>query len=63
MAIRCEDCGRENDQIYTKGPFVGSPKELDYCKHCSMDLCERCMAKPTGDENPDSDKHEVEEDE
>lgn len=43
MATLCEGCGRTNPQTYDRGPFKGSPMELDYCKYCSENLCSECM--------------------
>lgn len=44
MAQICERCTKRNDKRYSRGPFEGMTMELDYCKHCSQDLCDTCMA-------------------
>lgn len=40
----CERCGSQGELIRT-GPFAGGNLHLDYCAHCSKDLCPSCMSK------------------
>lgn len=62
MATKCEKCGRVNPKTIKTGPFAGSPHELDYCKHCSMDLCDDCMENARCEEH-DGHEREDEDDE
>lgn len=58
MAIQCEGCNRVNPERYDRGPFIGQPRELEYCRYCSENLCDHCMTTTTCKENPTG-KHEV----
>lgn len=46
MTDNCEGCGKTPPTI-TTGPFAGQHDLFDYCVHCSANLCEECMKKPT----------------
>lgn len=40
MNKKCERCGAKRSR-----PDAGPYDLLDYCAHCSKDLCDACMAK------------------
>lgn len=52
MTENCETCG-STPPIIQAGPFVGMHDLFDYCVHCSKDLCDACMQKPTCEESSD----------
>jgi hypothetical protein len=60
MSKTCERCGAAPPPI-TSGPFAGSPSMLDYCIHCSKDLCDDCLRDGRCTESLDG-KHERESD-
>lgn len=58
MTNPCEGCGAL-PSVIASGPWAGQRHLHNYCKHCSMELCEECIVNRKCRENP-AKKHEVE---
>jgi len=52
----CERCGGKG-AVITRGPFAGSKQGVDYCEHCSENLCESCLSGTKCKESKDGKHH------